>query len=121
MDQSEIASRRGVFDGFEGYRSPTTADYRTVLTQGLVVPDANVLLNLYRYSAHTREDLFAILQKLGPPLWVPHQTLVEFWKNRESALQEFESVGNDTISALEDQRDQSARALRRWSNRIALA
>jgi hypothetical protein len=60
---------RGLFDGFEGYRTPTDADYMRVLTAGLVIPDTNVLLNLYRYNADTRADLFAVFEKLGNRLW----------------------------------------------------
>jgi hypothetical protein len=48
---------RGLFGGFEGYRTPTEDDYRRVFTEGLVVPDSNVLLNLYRYNEQTRSDL----------------------------------------------------------------
>ena len=33
---------RGIFDSFETYRTPTPDDYRRLLTEGLVVPDANV-------------------------------------------------------------------------------
>jgi hypothetical protein len=44
------AESRGLFEGFEGYCTPTLDDYRRVLTEGLVVPDANVLLTLYRYG-----------------------------------------------------------------------
>ena len=29
----------GLFDGFESYRTPTEADYRGLLTSGLIVPD----------------------------------------------------------------------------------
>lgn len=86
---SEAAGRpepHGLFDGFEGYRTPSEDDYRRVLTEGLVVPDTNVLLNLYRYNAQTQTDLFAVLERLGDRLWIPHQVLVEFWRNRESAL-----------------------------------
>jgi hypothetical protein len=45
---------QGLFEGFAGYRTPSTDDYRRVLTEGLVVPDTNVLLNLYRYNAQTQ-------------------------------------------------------------------
>lgn len=55
----------GLCDGFDAYRTPTDADYCDLLTQGLVVLDANVFLDLYRHNERTRGDLFAVLQSLG--------------------------------------------------------
>ncbi len=120
-DNQAAAEPPGLFDGFEGYRTPILDDYRRVLTEGLVVPDANVLLNLYRYNPQTRGDLFAVLEKLGDRLWVPHQVLVEFWRNREAALRDPHDSAENTVEALEDQREQAVRVLRTWANRIALA
>lgn len=92
-----------------------------MLTQGLVVPDANVLLNLYRYNEQTRADLFAVLKKLRDRLWVPHQVLGEFWRNREAAIRDTQAIGTKTISSLEEHYDQSVEELRTWANRIALS
>lgn len=111
---------RGLFDGFEGYLTPTDADYQLLLTKGLVVPDANVLLNLYRYAAQTRADLFAVLAKIGDQLWVPNQVVREFWRNRESALRDPRTLSDKTAATLDDLREQSAETLARWANRIAL-
>jgi PIN like domain len=111
---------RGLYEGFEGYRTPTDQHYQDVLTAGLVVPDANVLLNLYRYNAQTQADLFAVLDRLGDRLWVPHQVVVEFWKNRESALRDPRDTGEEAVDRLAQQRQQSVTVLRTWANRIAL-
>ncbi|RLK60440.1 PIN-like domain-containing protein [Actinokineospora cianjurensis] len=73
----------GLYAGFEGYRSPTPEELRRVLTSGIVVPDTNLLLNLYRYTATARDTLLRALEKLET-LWVPHQVLTEFWRNRET-------------------------------------
>ncbi|MET7970927.1 PIN domain-containing protein [Micromonospora sp. NPDC005305] len=112
---------RGIYDGFEGYRTPTDDDYRLLLTQGLVVLDTNVLLNLYRYNAQTRTDLVAVLNRLEDRLWVPHQVLVEFWRNRESALRDLQETGDNTVEALGDHLQQSINVLRTWANRVALS
>jgi hypothetical protein len=121
VSRSKQAAHRSIFDDFEAYRSPTDDDYVCVLTRGLVVPDANVLLDLYRYTAQTRADLFAVLKKIRSQLWVPHQVLEEFWRNRESALREPDAIGAKAIDDLEEKREQSIEVLRTWSNRIALA
>ncbi|MFD4759474.1 PIN-like domain-containing protein [Streptomyces sp. NPDC058439] len=52
----------------------------------MVVLDTNVLLNLYRSNARTRQDTLAVLTRLRDRLWVPHQVLTEFWRNREQKL-----------------------------------
>jgi predicted nucleic acid-binding protein len=82
----------------------------------MVVPDTNVFLNLYRYTSATRDDLFAALGSLGSRLWVPHQVLVEFWRNRESALRDPQETGENTIDELEEYCKQSIALLRTWAN-----
>lgn len=117
--QGATGARRGLFDGFEGYLTPKEEDYRRTLTSGLVVPDTNLLLNLYRYHDQTQADLFAVLEGLGDRLWVPHQVLVEFWRNRESALREPQRISVETVQALENLHQQLAQRLRTWTNQVA--
>ncbi|CUU58251.1 hypothetical protein Ga0074812_11823 [Parafrankia irregularis] len=78
----------GLFDGFEAFRTPSDDDFRFVFSAGLVVPDTNVLLNLYRYSSEARDSLLSVLQNLGSSLWVPHQVISEFWSVRDSVLRD---------------------------------
>ncbi|WP_419992671.1 PIN-like domain-containing protein [Streptomyces boninensis] len=75
---------RSIFDCDEAHRSPVRSDYERIFASGLVVLDTNVLLNLYRSNERTRQDTLAALAKLGERLWIPHQVLTEFWRNRES-------------------------------------
>lgn len=82
------ATKRGIFDGFEGYRTATRDDHIEVLQQGLVVLDTNVLLDLYRYGKQGRDDLIAALRAIGDRLWIPNHALVEFWRNREGILKD---------------------------------
>ncbi|MEU9009038.1 PIN-like domain-containing protein [Streptomyces sp. NPDC048479] len=77
------ADGRGIFDCDGAHRSPLKGDCERVFQSGMVVLDTNVLLNLYRSNARTREDTLAVLTKLRDRLWVPHQVLTEFWRNRE--------------------------------------
>jgi PIN like domain len=109
-----------LFDGFDGYRSPTEADYEGLFRTGLVVPDANVLLNLYRYNSETRDDFFNVLERLEDRLWVPHHVLVEFWRNRESALRDPTEGALRAVDALEDLHRKAVNELRTWVNRVAL-
>lgn len=104
----------GLFDGFEAYKTPTEADYARLLAEGIVVPDANVFLNLYRYNEQTRNDLLAVFRQLGDRLWVPHQVIVEFWRNRETVLQDPRAT-TATLRDLEGQRNKAVNTLRLWA------
>ncbi|QGN48626.1 hypothetical protein GKC29_18525 [Micromonospora sp. WMMC415] len=110
---------RGIIDGFEGYVTPTAEEYSRVLATGMVVLDANVLLNLYRYTAGARDDLLAVMEKLSDRLWVPHRVLVEFWRNRDRVLRDPRDTGK-TVRELEELRGRAARAFQTWVNRVSL-
>ena len=80
------AGHGGIYDDFPGFRLPPDQELDEALQAALVVIDANVLLNLYRYNESTRDDLLGVLQKVGDRLWVPHQVMKEFWRNRVGVL-----------------------------------
>jgi hypothetical protein len=109
----------GLYGGFDAYRTPTDTDYQDLLTKGLVVLDANVFLDLYRYSERTRRDLFEVLRSLENRLWVPHQVMAEFWRNRESRLQDPRDTAK-TASELSTACEQVVGTFRAWSNRVGL-
>ncbi|MCK9691865.1 PIN-like domain-containing protein [Pseudomonas syringae] len=64
------------YDYFEG------KDYSDVWGSAIFVFDTNVLLNLYRYQARTREELLDALRKLNDRVWIPHHVALEFQRNR---------------------------------------
>lgn len=110
----------GIFDGFEDYRTPTSDDYRETLTDGMVVFDANVLLNLYRFNNTTRGDLIKVMESLGDSLWIPHQVMREFWRNRESVIDQLGETPKESLTKLDKARQDAEEAVRAWSNRIYL-
>ncbi|WP_327073829.1 PIN domain-containing protein [Kitasatospora purpeofusca] len=114
------AQRPGLFTDFDAYRTPVNADYASVLTKGLVAFDANVLLNLYRYTQNARSDLLRALEALDSSLFVPHQVLVEFWRNRETTLRESGSTGAKAVEEMNGHLTAATQTLRTWANRVAL-
>ena len=80
-------SMRGQFAHF--YMADEEA-IATAMKTGLVVPDTNVVLNLYRFQSEARDQLFGALEKLGDRLWIPHQVGLEFHRNRISVIAEQE-------------------------------
>lgn len=109
----------GLYEGFEGYRTATDAEYRHLLTDGLVIPDTNVFLNLYRYNEQTRSDLLTVLSGLGDRLWVPRQVMEEFWRNREGVLRDPRDT-EKTATELAGQREKAVGIFRTWANRVGL-
>ncbi len=81
-----VSRPRGLYDDFRGYRVPGEAELDGALQSATVVVDANVLLNLYRYNEATRDDLLGVLRRLDDRLWLPHQVVREFWRNRLGVL-----------------------------------
>lgn len=121
LNMDSQAARRcgGLYDHFQAYRTPADSDYSALLTQGMIVLDTNVLLDLYRYNKEACDDLLSILDRLNERLWIPHQVMNEFWRNREEVLQD----KRGTVKIIRTLRAQCATAiteLNTWAKRAAL-
>lgn len=77
-----------IWTGFEGYKDPTEEEALTLLRESLVVLDTNVLLDLYSIPESARNLALDALEFLRDRLFLPHQVLREFWRNRQSAIAE---------------------------------
>ncbi|MFE5600709.1 PIN-like domain-containing protein [Streptomyces coelicoflavus] len=113
---------RGIYDCDGAHRTPLKEDYTRLFTSGMVVLDTNVLLNLYRSNERTRQDTLAVLTKLRDRLWVPHQVLTEFWRNREqkSVRHHHGTKAKETSAALEKARRSAQDAVERWMKDVRL-
>lgn len=69
-------------DLFPGYFRKTSAEIKQIWKECIFALDANVLLNLYRYSPATSRQSFEVLKKLKDRLWLPWQAAREFHDNR---------------------------------------
>ncbi|MFE1401189.1 PIN-like domain-containing protein [Nocardiopsis dassonvillei] len=110
-------SATGMFDGFEEYATTTDDQIKDALQTGIIALDANVLLNLYRYNSETRKDLLLVLDNIKNRLWIPHQVMLEFWRNRDSALSGPAMVSTETEKLLGGYRDKSRKAIESWIGR----
>ncbi|MGW2558677.1 PIN-like domain-containing protein [Streptomyces sp. NPDC001514] len=121
-DPAEHGTERGIYDCDGAHRSPLKGDYEKVFQSGMIVLDTNVLLNLYRSNARTREDTLAVLSKLRDRLWVPHQVLTEFWRNRElrSVRHHHSTKAKETSAALDKARRSAQDAVERWMKEVRL-
>jgi hypothetical protein len=71
---------------FDSFFTPTKEFFNNLWKNGIIVLDANVILDFYRYSGKTRDDLIDTLRKLSDRLWIPHQAGLEFARNRPEVI-----------------------------------
>lgn len=86
----------------EFYRLPEE-DFKKVWDDCIFVFDANVLLNLYRYSQKTGEEFIQILtdEKIKNRVWIPHQFAFEYQKNCLPVISEQKHSYNQLIKEIE--------------------
>lgn len=86
--------------------SPEQETVRTILTEGTIALDANVLLDLYRLGAEERQQILDIFTKGGvrERLWLPYQAAFEYQKNRVKVatdhVKQFDDI-NDALTKSE--------------------
>ncbi|MEV4130684.1 PIN domain-containing protein [Dactylosporangium sp. NPDC049742] len=111
-------------DGFLPYLPPDKSRTSVALKTGIVVVDANVLLDAYRYTTDARSELLSALRALGKRLWVPHQVSLEFHRNRVSVIAAHGDAYRDAVKAISEFRknyeDELVQHLRQFANRVAL-
>ena len=87
---------------FPGHFQLTEDERKDLWKNALFTLDANILLNLYRYSDTTREEFFKILKKIKDRIWIPHQSAQEFFNNRLDVISQQEKSYEETISSLKE-------------------
>lgn len=71
---------------FPGYYKPHEGQFYELWQSCIFSPDANVLLNLYRYTLPTRNRLLEVFTHGQERLWLTHQAAYEFHKNRLTVI-----------------------------------
>jgi hypothetical protein len=107
-------------DQYSYFYTPDEHAVETAMQTGMVTPDANVLLSLYRFQPVGRDELFGALKKTGDRLWVPHQVGLEFHKNRLNVMAEQEGYFTKTLKELEGPITELESRVRAFRARIAL-
>lgn len=92
-------------DKFPGHFRPKDAEYKTLWETSTFAVDANVILNLYRYSTATRLELEKSIRSIKDKIFIPNQAAKEFLKNRINVT--FTQAGEyaksiDTITKLKE-------------------
>lgn len=91
---------------FRGYYRPSEDEFSELWRTAIIALDANVLLNLYRYSVETRDKLISILREFEERLWLPHQAAFEFHKNRLKVISDQQEAYAKVIEIIASHKDQ---------------
>lgn len=79
-----------LFKGFHETSDVTITDiWKNKST--LFIFDTNVLLNLYRYGEHTREDFFKVLNNIEN-IWIPYHVGLEYQRNRINVIKHEKNI-----------------------------
>lgn len=66
--------------------------------------DANVLLNLYRYTPKTRDAFFDLLEKIKNRIWISYQACYEYQKNRLIVINDQKEAYREIRETLESKK-----------------
>jgi hypothetical protein len=88
-------------EDFAGYYAPTEAEYGRLWQEALIVLDTNTLLDLYRFPATARDELFAALDLVKDRLWIPHQVGLEFQRHRSDVIARERASSEAALKAIE--------------------
>ena len=75
-------------ESFKEYYKPTEEEFEDLWGNCEFIFDANVLLNIYRYSPKTTGEFFDVLINIQDRIWMPHQAALEYQRNRFSVIEE---------------------------------
>lgn len=88
-------------DQFRGFYPPKTEELSGLWTEGLVVFDANTLLNLYRYTDQTAAEFLATLTSIQDRVWIPYQAGLEFHRRRLDVMDQQIKAYESIVGAIE--------------------
>lgn len=79
-------------DKFVGYIPYDDKIFKDLWDSSTFVVDANILLNLYRYTKDTQTEVINCLDKISERLWIPYNTADEYIKNRISVISDQQKI-----------------------------
>jgi hypothetical protein len=82
-------------DYFPGHYRASEEELAALWGEALIVPDTSALLALYRLPDRSRDKLLEILARLQERLFVPHQVVAEFQRNRIGVIEAQEGAYED--------------------------
>ncbi|MFL7961590.1 PIN-like domain-containing protein [Pseudomonas kielensis] len=87
-------------NSFPGQFANKPEKVKALWDHGIIALDANVLLDLYRYSDSTRAALINVLELLKDRIWISNQVAKEYFKNRLKVISDQAKLYDAAISEL---------------------
>jgi hypothetical protein len=107
-------------DALPEFYTPTDDQFKELWSTATFAFDANVLLDVYRFSPETSGALLGVIEKLGDRAWAPHQAALEYQRQRhnvvQSQLQIYDKIEASWEKTLKDLKD----ALNKYQNNATL-
>ncbi|MDN3594317.1 PIN domain-containing protein [Zunongwangia endophytica] len=85
---------------FPGYSRKTESDIKNIWKSGIIAFDANVLLNLYRYSNETKNTILHLISKFSQQIFLPYQSALEYNRNRYEVIAEQEKAYKEFLGKI---------------------
>lgn len=79
---------------------PSEEDFQDLWDNCYFVFDANVLLNIYRFSPETRNEFLEILNNIKSRIWIPYQAAYEYHNNRLTVIRQQEKAYDELMNSL---------------------
>ena len=112
-------------DMFPEYYRPSDEDFEKLWEEATFVFDANVLLDIYRYSPQTSSELIEIMQSLQDRLWLPYQFALEYHKHLDEissfppasyddAIKHFDKLNSQILHELNNLKNRTRIETEQW-------
>ncbi|MDY7989876.1 PIN-like domain-containing protein [Paenibacillus polymyxa] len=98
--------------GFEEFSIMSNEKKEEIWSKALFVFDANVLLNLYRYTEETANDLLYIMTMMKERIWIPHQVGLEYNYNRVATILQQTNSYNSILKEIDSAYSEFSSSLR---------
>ena len=97
---------------FVGYYLPSRRDFDKLWKSCIFSFDANILLNLYRYSSETTKEFIKLIEQLKDRIWITHQAAYEYQNNRLTVISEQGNSYDKLLDVIANNRNKVAETLR---------
>ncbi len=89
---------------FHGYYHPDETYFKNLWDNSIFVFDSSVLLDLYRYSQGTSNEIIKTIEKISSRIWIPYQVGLEFHRNRLDVINDQRNAYEKLKENLENQK-----------------
>lgn len=95
-------------EAFQAVLPPTEDEVSRLWQEATFIFDTNVLLDLYTHDKSTTEDLLSAIERLREQLYMPHQVLIEFARNRPARIRKANESFDKALERVDDWEDENA-------------